>query len=109
MKRILVLCFISSLFTGCASSPRQSTDDIAVSVRQTCINAGFAPGSQQFGSCFLQLMQGAVERESKPTFLQQYMLNRAANPGLYQNSSPLPVTTQCSRTGSYINCETSRF
>jgi hypothetical protein len=81
MKRVLAIGFICSMFVGCASSPQK---DPGVAARQTCINAGFVPGTDKFSNCFLSVMQSTLNEQSKPTFLQQYMLQRAANPSRYK-------------------------
>ena len=77
MKKLFLTLAIVGLFTGCASAPQK---DPAIVAKQTCVNAGFVPGTDKFGNCFLQVMQHTMEQQSKPTAFQQYMINRAANP-----------------------------
>ena len=77
MKKILLIVATTSLFVGCASAPQK---DPGVVAKQTCVSAGFVPGTDKFGTCFLQVIQHTIEQQSKPTPLQQYMINRAANP-----------------------------
>ena len=101
MKRFLTVVAICITFTGCASSPKITFE----SAKNNCVSAGFKPGTDAIMQCIAHQMN----QNNQLSFTQQYMLNRASNPGLMQDSSPLPITTQCSRTGSYVNCQTSRF
>jgi hypothetical protein len=77
MKYVILLIGSTMLFlSGCASTTQT---DPGVYARQTCTSAGFIPGTDKFQNCFITVIRGEHERQSRPSFAQQYLLNRAAN------------------------------
>ena len=78
MKNLLIALMLAlSILT---SAQAQTAPDEGEVARQTCVKAGFTPGTDLFGQCFFQVMKMEVEKKNKPTFLQQYLLNRASAP-----------------------------
>ena len=63
---------ISAILTGCASTPRMSFE----TARDNCIRAGFKTGTD----LFLQCINNQLSQNNKPSFAEQYMMQRAANP-----------------------------
>ena len=103
MKRILLICMVSTMFVGCAST-QQTNQANADSARKSCIASGFKPGTDLFLNCFTTVL----ENNSKPTPFQAAMRNMAMNPQpqRYQEAPwpALPKTTQCRQMGSMIQC-----
>jgi hypothetical protein len=87
MKRLITILVAGAVLTGCAS--RATTMQTAMN---TCQQAGFQPGTELYLKC--------INNQNKPSFLEQYMLKRAANPG-YDSG---PTTTNCMRTGNMVQC-----
>ena len=105
MKRILLICLVSTMFVGCAST-QQTNQGNADSARKSCISAGFKPGTDLFFNCFTAVL----DKQSQPSFIQQYMLNLAASPKAYYNDSTPnygPESTTCFGTGSTRTCSTT--
>lgn len=90
MKRIVIISLVSIMFTGCASTMQQAQTD--------CQSAGFKPGTDLFLQC--------LNQQSKPGFLQQYMLKRATNPPAPYQPAVAPQTTTCRQVGSSMVCNT---
>ena len=105
MKRILLVCLVSTMFVGCAST-QQTNQANADSARKSCISAGFKPGTDLFFNCFTAVL----DKQSQPGFIQQYMLNLAASPKAPYEGNPslrnMPTTTVCHGTGSFRTCTT---
>ena len=86
MKKIIIAGAVIIQLVGCASSNTMQT------AMNTCQRAGFKPGTELYLTC--------INQQNKPGFLEQYMLNRAANPSYYSG----PTTTNCIRTGNMVQC-----
>ena len=103
MKRLSTIALLGALVSGCASTPPMTPE----TAFNTCERAGIKRGTPAIVDCVVGVLNSEAAK-GKPSPAMQYMLNRASNPGIY-NSSPLPTNTTCSRTCSYVNCQTSQW
>ena len=85
-RAVMVLTTVGLSLGACASSA------------EVCNRYGFEPGTNGFAQCMMQLdmNRASAMRAISASMLQQsqptYMAPR------------LPVTTNCYRTGAYVNC-----
>jgi hypothetical protein len=105
MKRILLVCMVSTMFVGCAST-QQKNQANADNARKSCIASGFKPGTDLFLNCFTTVLNA----NSQPSLMEQSLRNMALNPQpqRYQEAPwpALPMTTVCHGTGAIRTCTT---
>ena len=77
MKKLIAIIAVGMSLVGCASTP---SPDPGMYAKQSCIDAGFVPGTNTFSSCFIRLLEIKDRENSKPTAVQQYLINRANAP-----------------------------
>ena len=84
------------LLVGCASTNNNSLQQAAAE----CGSVGFRPGTELYLNC----IQGRSQQLNQPSFVQQYVLNKAAAPRYYYPANTNSTQTTCIGSGNMVQC-----